>query len=145
MADSNFFPEYDNVEVEERIVDVPLSDKGVAIVAQLKVRSNFSDYVPPRDDKAERLAKHYSELFKCKVAPLTIRLSDRLTKMWVGPEKKTGGMPTLKDFVKMSIKNKDAFAELVAISGEESIGDDVEETVAQAQENFTEEELDGDE
>lgn len=137
MADS-YLPEIDQVTVRETTADVDLNKFGIPVVAKLKARSNFSDYIPPRDDKSEKIAQFYSKKFGCEVAPFTVRLCDRLVSMWDAPLFENGKKPTTVYFVKLSITNKNAFTELVNALNDEAIEDDIDETVGEARENFTE-------
>lgn len=141
MADS-YFPEIEPT-ITEKTMTVDLNKFGVDIVARLKARSNFSDFVPTRDDKSDKLAEFYAAKFGCKVEAFTVRLANQIVAVWDGPNKENGKPPTAVDFIKLSIANKEAFAELVNYATEDSMADDVDALVNKATENFTVTEMAG--
>lgn len=130
------FPTIGTPQVKERIVDVELETLGVT--AQLRRRSNFSEFFKSSDEKFDKIARHHSQVFKAEVTELTVRLADQISRIWVGPAKENGIMPNRDDFVKLSVENATAFGELVtAISEPENfLEDDVDQAEREAVEDF---------
>lgn len=132
---TNFFPTIGTPQVKERVVEVELPSLG--ITAELKQRSNFSEFFKSSDEKFDKLARGMSQMFKAHVSEMTLRLADRIAGMWVAPTKENGVLPNRDDLVKLSVEDADAFAALVAAIDSPIVADDIEKAEGDAKEDFT--------
>jgi hypothetical protein len=139
---TSFFPTIGTPQVKERIVDVELPSlgkDGEPFIAQLRQRSNFSEFFKSSDEKFDKIARSMSQMYKAHVSEMTLRLADRIAGMWVSPSKQGGLMPNRDDLVKLSVEDADAFRLLVEALNEPAnqLEDDIEKLESDAKEDFT--------
>lgn len=133
QTDQEVFRVIETPEVREVTIECNLRPYGEAYTARLIRRSNFSDAFASAKTKFDKLADHYSVLYKTRVSEITVRLADRLARMWDHPRLPNGKKVSRDDLVKLSVENDRAFTALV-----ESLDDeDVAETEEAVVEDFT--------